>query len=237
VPRRCVSKFGKGHSHPFPAQVRARVRGRQSTNLNLRIVIESLALPSIVPASLPPVYLRVAEDRNGAGIEESYMFISPAFAQATGGGTGGGFEAMLPLILIFVVFYFLLIRPQQKKAKQHRETLSAIRRGDKVVTGGGILGNVTKVDNDHEVTVEIAKDVKVKVRRDLISAVVSKTEPQAATPQAANEDKPRGGMLQTLLGFGAKRPDEKIKEKSANKTKATVKAEKGNDKPEKTQAK
>ena len=173
------------------------------------------------------------------------MFISPAFAQATGGGGGGGFEAFLPLILIFVVFYFLLIRPQQKKAKQHRETLAAIRRGDKVVTGGGILGNVTKVDNDYEVTVEIAKDVKVKVRRDLISGVISKTEPQAATSQAANEDRPRGGMLQTLFGFGAKPPSEKTakppnrktkKAKSANKTKAAVKAEKGNNKPEKTQA-
>ena len=165
------------------------------------------------------------------------MFISPAFAQATGGGGGGGFEAFLPLILIFVVFYFLLIRPQQKKAKQHRETLAAIRRGDKVVTGGGILGNVTKVDNDYEVTVEIAKDVKVKVRRDLISAVISKTEPQAATSQAANEDKPRGGILQTLLGFGARPSNEKTKEKPTNKTKAAAKAKKGNDKPEKTQAK
>ena len=172
------------------------------------------------------------------------MFISPAFAQATGGGGSGGFEAFLPLILIFVVFYFLLIRPQQKKAKQHRETLAAIRRGDKVVTGGGILGNVTKVDNDYEVTVEIAKDVKVKVRRDLISGVISKTEPQAATSQAANEDKPRGGMLQTLFGFGAKPPSEKTakppngktKAKSTNKAKAAVKAEKGNNKPGKTQA-
>ena len=172
------------------------------------------------------------------------MFISPAFAQATGGGGGGGFEAMLPLILIFVVFYFLLIRPQQKKAKQHRETLAAIRRGDKVVTGGGILGNVTKVDNDYEVTVEIAKDVKVKVRRDLISGVISKTEPQAATSQAANEDKPRGGIIQTLFGLGATPPSEKTakppngktKAKPANKTKAAVKAEKANNKPEKTQA-
>ena len=173
------------------------------------------------------------------------MFISPAFAQATGGGGSGGFEAFLPLILIFVVFYFLLIRPQQKKAKQHRETLAAIRRGDKVVTGGGILGNVTKVDNDYEVTVEIAKDVKVKVRRDLISGVISKTEPQAAAPQAANEDKPRGGIIQTLFSLGAKPPSEKTakppngktKAKPANKTKAAVKAEKGNNKPEKTQAK
>lgn len=133
------------------------------------------------------------------------MFVSTAYAQAAGGGAGGGgLEALLPLILIFVVFYFLLIRPQQKKMKQHREMLSAIRRGDKVVTGGGIMGTVTKVDNDQEMTIEIAKDIKVKVRRDLVSAVVSKTEPAAGgAPQAANEDRPQG-LLGRLLGGGAK---------------------------------
>ena len=114
---------------------------------------------------------------------------------------GSGIGQFIPLILIFVIFYFFLIRPQQKKVKEHKVMVESLKRGDKVVTGGGILGNVTKVDNDYEVTVEIAKDVKVKVRRDLISAVISKTEPQAATPQAANEDKPQGGMLQTLFGM------------------------------------
>ncbi len=106
------------------------------------------------------------------------MFVTPAFAQAAG-GEGGGFEAFLPLILIFVVFYFLLIRPQQKKMKDHKATLSAIRRGDKVVTGGGIVGNVTKVVDDNEVMVEIADGVKVKVQRALISTVLSKTQPVA----------------------------------------------------------
>ena len=131
------------------------------------------------------------------------MFISPAYAQAGGGSGGGGLEALLPLILIFVVFYFLLIRPQQKKMKQHREMLTAIRRGDKVLTGGGIMGSVTKVDGDTEITVEIAKDVKVKVRRDLVSSVVSKTAPQAAASRAANEDRPQGGILSRLFGVGA----------------------------------
>jgi preprotein translocase subunit YajC len=134
------------------------------------------------------------------------MFVSTAYAQGAGaGGGGGGFEALLPLILIFVVFYFLLIRPQQKKMKQHRDTLSSIRRGDKVVTGGGIIGNVIKVDGDQELTVEIAKGVKVKVRRELVSTVLSKTEPASgAAPKAANEDKPQGGLLSRLLGTGAK---------------------------------
>lgn len=132
------------------------------------------------------------------------MFISEAFAQAAGGAGGGNaFQAFLPLILIFVVFYFLLIRPQQKKIKQHRELLESIRRGDKVVTGGGIIGTVTKVDNENELTVEIAKDVKVKVQRATISGVVNRTEPVAGA--AANDSgQKKGGLLAGLFGGGSK---------------------------------
>jgi preprotein translocase subunit YajC len=104
------------------------------------------------------------------------MFVSPAYALSAGGG-GSGFEALLPLVLIFAVFYFLLIRPQQKKMKQHKEMLSAVRRGDKVVTGGGIIGTVTRVVDDHELSVEIAKGVRVKVQRGTISGIIAKTEP------------------------------------------------------------
>ena len=96
----------------------------------------------------------------------------------------------------------ILLGYTKKKMKHHREMLTAIRRGDKVVTGGGIVGSVTKVDGDTEITVEIAKDVKVKVRRDLVSSVVSKTAPQAAASRAANEDRPQGGILSRLLGGG-----------------------------------
>lgn len=131
------------------------------------------------------------------------MFISEAFAQTAGaGGAGGAFQAFLPLILIFIVFYFLLIRPQQKKMKQHREMLDAVRRGDKIITGGGILGTVTKVDNDAELTVEIAKDVKVKVQRATIASVVNRTEPVSGA--AANDSKKSGGLLGGLFGGGAK---------------------------------
>ena len=105
------------------------------------------------------------------------MFISPAFAQAADGGGFGGLGGLLPLILIFAVFYFLLIRPQQKKAKMHKEMLASVRRGDRVVTGGGIVGTVTKVVDDHEVTVEIAQGIKVRVQRGLIASVLAKTEP------------------------------------------------------------
>lgn len=126
------------------------------------------------------------------------MFISPAYAQ-TGGGAGGGLEALLPLVLIFVVFYFLLIRPQQKKMKDHKAMLAEIRRGDKVVTGGGIMGTVSKIDDEQIVTVEIAKDVKVKVRRELVSAVLNKT---AAVSGAANDTGQRsGGLLSTFSSF------------------------------------
>jgi preprotein translocase subunit YajC len=110
------------------------------------------------------------------------MWISPALAQ-NGGGAGAtgtaGIEAFLPIILIFVVFYFLLIRPQQKKMKQHKEMLAAVRRGDKVVTGGGIIGTVTKVVDDHELQLEIAENVRVRVQRQLISSVIGKTQPAA----------------------------------------------------------
>ena len=129
------------------------------------------------------------------------MLISPAFAQAAGDGGGSGFEALLPLVLIFVVFYFLLIRPQQKKAKQHKEMLSAIRRGDKVVTGGGIMGSVAKVNDDNEVTIEIAKDVKVRVRRHLIHEVLSKMEPVKAVDKskdASNDSSSQQGPLSGL---------------------------------------
>jgi len=135
------------------------------------------------------------------------MFVSPAYAQAAGGGAGGGLEAsLLPLVLIFVVFYFLLIRPQQKKMKQHKAMLENIRRGDKIVTGGGIIGTVTKVAEQGELTVEIAPEVKVKVDRNMVSTVLSKTEPAEGeakpAPTPANED----GKSQSGLGklFGKK---------------------------------
>ena len=133
------------------------------------------------------------------------MFISPAYAQAAGGLGGGGFEALLPLVLIFVVFYFLLIRPQQKKAKQHREMLAAIRRGDKVVTNGGILGTVTKVVDESELMVEIAEGIRVRVQRGMIAGVRSKTEPVKDAGKSAGgapADQPEGPVakLKNFLG-------------------------------------
>lgn len=108
------------------------------------------------------------------------MFVTPAFAQTAGGaGAASALAQFLPLILIFGIMYFLLIRPQQKKLKDHRAMVEALRRGDQVLTQGGIIGKVTHVGEDGIVQVEIAEGVKVKVLRTTISQVMSKTEPAA----------------------------------------------------------
>lgn len=104
------------------------------------------------------------------------MFATPAYAQSAAGGMAG-IGQFLPLILIFAIMYFLLIRPQQKKAKEHRSMVEALRRGDQVVTQGGLIGKVTKVKEDNEVDVEIASGVKVRVVQSTIVTVLSKTEP------------------------------------------------------------
>ena len=106
------------------------------------------------------------------------MFATPAYAQAASGGAGA-FASFMPLILIFAIMYFLLIRPQQKKMKEHKAMVDALRRGDEVVTQGGIFGKVVKVKDDGQVEVEIADGVKVRVVKHTIAQVVSKTEPAA----------------------------------------------------------
>lgn len=134
--------------------------------------------------------------------------ISTAYAQTAAGGGPGLFEGLLPLVIIFVVFYVLLIRPQQRKAKQHREMVAAVRRGDIVVTGGGIVGKVTKVGETDDITVEIAEGVRVQVARGTLADVRSKTEPVKGTPKSTSDaSKPSGGMLGSLLGFGRKKSD------------------------------
>jgi preprotein translocase subunit YajC len=128
------------------------------------------------------------------------MFVSPAFAQGLAAGPGGDmFSSILPLILIFAVFYFLLIRPQQKRAKEHKASLDAIRRGDKVVMGGGIIGTVTKVTSNTELMVEIAEGVRVRVQRAMVAGVVTKGQPaegeeaKPAEGQAQNSEAASGG--------------------------------------------
>ncbi len=91
-----------------------------------------------------------------------------------------GIESLIPLILIFAIMWFFLIRPQQKKLKQHQAMVAALRRGDQVVTQGGVIGKVVKIRDDNEVEVEIAQGVVVRIVRSTITAVTSKTEPAKA---------------------------------------------------------
>ncbi|MBK1697750.1 preprotein translocase subunit YajC [Rhodovibrio salinarum] len=134
------------------------------------------------------------------------MLISPAYAQAAGGEGGGLLVQLLPIILIFVVFYFLLIRPQQKRMKQHRDMVANLRRGDKIVTSGGLIGQVTKVVNENEIQVEVAEEVRVRVVRNNVQEVLSKTEPAQGEggqkQSAANDQGGAKGMLGKLLGGG-----------------------------------
>lgn len=117
------------------------------------------------------------------------MFISPAYAQAAGGSPAGfGISQILLLVAIFAVFYFLLIRPQQKRAKEHQAMIKAVRRGDTVVTGGGVIGKVVRVESGEEVVVEIADGVRVRVVSATLSDVRSKTDPVKETPVKETRD-------------------------------------------------
>jgi preprotein translocase subunit YajC len=116
------------------------------------------------------------------------MLISPAYAQGTGLMDQNTMLQFLPLVLIFVVFYFLLIRPQQTKQKQQKAMLEALRRGDRVVTGGGIVASVARVVNADEIELDIAPNVRVRVVRSTIASVLSKPDPAAAREAARERD-------------------------------------------------
>lgn len=109
------------------------------------------------------------------------MFITPAFAQGSlfggAGGELGMIGQLLPFILIFVIMYFLILRPQQKRAKAHQEMIKNIRRGDTVVTNGGLVGKVTKLVDDDQIEIEIADDVRIRQLRQMLADVRAKGEP------------------------------------------------------------
>lgn len=121
------------------------------------------------------------------------MFISSAWAQEAATAAAGAAQQpgvlanIAPLFLIMVVFYFLLIRPQQKRLKEHQNMIESIKRGDKIVTAGGVIATVTKVEDDAHVQVEIAPEIKVKIVRSTISSVLSRTEPAAANDSTPAE--------------------------------------------------
>lgn len=115
--------------------------------------------------------------------------IDIAYAMGQGGsitGQGaGGFSSLIPIILMFVIFYFLLIRPQQKKTKEHREMINQLKKGDRVITSGGLHGRITAV-NDATMTVEIADKVRVKVARGNVAQVVQATSQPQETKKKKN---------------------------------------------------
>lgn len=119
------------------------------------------------------------------------MFITPAFAQAAPAPGGGDIIVQLiPFLLIFVIMYFLIIRPQQKRLKEHREMIAAVRRGDVVVTGGGIIGKVVRVLGDNELRVEVADGVQIRVLKASVTEVRAKTEPvrEKARPEPEDDE-------------------------------------------------
>ncbi len=104
------------------------------------------------------------------------MFITPAYAQATG-GSGDMVMSLLPFVLIFVIMYFLILRPQQRRVKQHREMVKNLRRGDTVITAGGVVGRVTKIIDDDHIEMEITDGVRVRQVRGMVTEVRAKGEP------------------------------------------------------------
>jgi preprotein translocase subunit YajC len=142
------------------------------------------------------------------------MLISTAYAQGLGGmfDSSNAMIQFLPLVLIFVVFYFLLIRPQQKKQKDHRSMLEALRRGDRVVTGGGIIGTVNRVTSAEEVEVDIAQGVRVRVLRSTITSVLAKPDPAAAREVANERGSERGSGRRRAAKEPAKEGEPEVKE-------------------------
>ncbi len=114
------------------------------------------------------------------------MFATPAYAQAAGGAGGAtaGLIAFVPYLAIFAIFYFLMIRPQQQRARQHREMIDAVKKGDEVVTGGGLIGKVSRV-TDGEVEIELAPQLKVRALKSTLADIRNRTAPLAANDKGA----------------------------------------------------
>jgi len=144
------------------------------------------------------------------------MFISQAWAQGAGAATENPmFQTLIPMLMIGVVFYFLLIRPQQSKIKAQKEMLGGVKRGDRVVTGGGIIGLVTKVIGENELQVELADGVRVRIVKQTITDILTRGESVRGAKDGDEDDKPllpqaaanapeRKSLLASLFGGGKK---------------------------------
>ncbi len=109
------------------------------------------------------------------------MFITPAYAQGAGGAGGSDLlVSLLPFVFIFIILYFMIIRPQQRRMKQHQEMIANLRRGDTVVTSGGLIGKITKVGEENEISIEIAEGVRVRIVKSTVAEVRAKGEPADA---------------------------------------------------------
>jgi preprotein translocase subunit YajC len=109
--------------------------------------------------------------------QRASMFISPAYAQTPSFLGGEGMSFLVPMVLVFVIMYFLILRPQQKRVKQHAEMVKNVRKGDTVITSGGLVGKVTKVVDDDQIEVELAEGVRVRQMRQMVTDVRAKGEP------------------------------------------------------------
>lgn len=150
------------------------------------------------------------------------MFITPAYAQAGGGGGGSLLELLFPLILVGGIMWFLVIRPQRQAAKAREEMLGAIRRSDTVITGGGIIGKVTKVIDDAELEIQIAPDVRVKILRSLVADVRVKGQPaKDAKDKAAKVDDADDETSDEALD-ATEKPAPKAKARRGTRTRKTA---------------
>ena len=144
------------------------------------------------------------------------MFITPAYAQSAGGGGGNPLlELLFPLVAVGAIMWFLVIRPQRQAAKARQTMLDNVRRNDTVISGGGVIGKVTKVIDDQELEVQIATDVKVRMLRSMIAEVRVKGEPVKADAKAVKADNSNDE--------GEEKPKAKTKAKSTPKTPRTKK--------------
>jgi preprotein translocase subunit YajC len=142
-----------------------------------------------------------------------FGLIPSAVAQTTNAAAGGGspmdmLQQFAPFIIVIGIFYFLLIRPQQQKAKQLKVQLSELRRGDNIITAGGIIGTVARVVNDDELSVEIAEGVRVRVLRSTVTGITAKGEPRTDVKSSADdvEDKPKAASTSKYVRRGKTAP-------------------------------
>ena len=112
----------------------------------------------------------------------------------------GDITQILPFILIFAIMYFLLIRPQQKKVKQHREMLNNLRRGDKIITSGGIIGTINKVADNRELHVQVSENVEIRIASGMVADLYTSTETEKKQQVKETKSETKGGLLSGLLG-------------------------------------